>query len=157
NGIVGTGGFGNHKHNDHLGFELHIAGTPIVVDPGSYVYTSDPEARNRFRSTASHNTVSVDGEEQNEFRADLLFRMLEKGNPRLLDVGDGGHLLFSRGRHSGYPRLPQPIVHERSLALSRQDGAITIDDVLEGGGAHRVRWHFHFAPGVEVSQSDAER
>ncbi len=39
NGIVGTAGFGNHKHNDLLGFEYHVDGVPVLVDPGSYVYT----------------------------------------------------------------------------------------------------------------------
>ena len=57
NGIVGTNGFGNHKHNDLLSFEYHHGGAPLIVDPGSYVYTSDVDARNRFRGTASHNTV----------------------------------------------------------------------------------------------------
>src|SRR6185295_19226636 len=70
NGIVGTNGFGNHKHNDLLGFEYHHAGMPVIVDPGSYVYTSDPDARNRFRGTAYHNTLMVDGVEQNELRPD---------------------------------------------------------------------------------------
>jgi hypothetical protein len=42
NGIVGTNGFGNHKHNDLLSFEYHHHGVPLIVDPGSYVYTSTP-------------------------------------------------------------------------------------------------------------------
>jgi len=37
NGLVGTNGFGNHKHNDQLSFEYHHTGTPLIVDPGSYV------------------------------------------------------------------------------------------------------------------------
>src|SRR5581483_5231286 len=45
NGIVGTNGFGNHKHNDLLSFEYHHSGVPLIVDPGSYVYTSDFDAR----------------------------------------------------------------------------------------------------------------
>ena len=61
NGIVGTKGFGNHKHNDQLSFEYHAAGVPLIVDPGSFVYTSDFDARNLFRSTASHNTLQIDG------------------------------------------------------------------------------------------------
>jgi len=156
NAIVGTGGFGNHKHNDQLAFELHVAGTPVLVDPGSFVYTSDRDARNLFRSTQSHNTVAVDGEEQNEFRPDWLFRLFEKANPEHLEVGEAGEHLIYRGRHHGYIRLPEPIVHERAFALSRVDGAVTIDDRLEGRGRHRVRWHFHFAPGVDVSPGGSD-
>src|SRR5438045_951453 len=77
NGIVGTNGFGNHKHNDLLSFEYHRGGTPLVVDPGSYVYTSDPDARNRFRGTAYHNTVMIDGVEHNDLRPAWLYRLFQ--------------------------------------------------------------------------------
>jgi hypothetical protein len=151
NGIVGTKGFGNHKHNDLLGFEYHVDGTPVLVDPGSYVYTSDADARNLFRSTRSHNTLSIDGEEQNELRPTWLFRMFEQANPEHLEVTDAaGHMRY-RGRHRGFIRLPQPVVVERTLTLSRKDGSLAITDVLEGQGEHRLDWHFHFAPGVQVT------
>jgi len=156
NGIVGTAGFGNHKHNDLLGFEYHVDGTPVLVDPGSYVYTSDPEARNLFRSTRSHNTVSIDGEEQNELRPQWLFRMFEKANPEHLDVDEQDGCLRYRGRHRGFTRLPKPVVHERTFTLARGDGALTITDALTGEGTHRLRWHFHFAPGVVVSPTAAD-
>jgi hypothetical protein len=150
NGIVGTAGFGNHKHNDLLGFEYHAEGMPLLVDPGSYVYTSDPDARNLFRRTASHNTLRIDGEEQNEINPEWLFRMFEKSSPEHLEVEQHEDVLRYRGRHHGYSRLPQPIVHERTFTLARRDGAITILDALTGSGIHRLRWHFHCAPGVEV-------
>ncbi len=84
NGRVGTAGFGNHKHNDQLSFELHLAGQPLVVDPGSYVYTSDPAARNLFRGTGFHNTLSVDDGEQNELNPAWLFRLQERARPEHL-------------------------------------------------------------------------
>jgi heparinase II/III-like protein len=153
NGIVGTGGFGNHKHNDQLGFEYHVDATPIFVDPGSYVYTSDPDARNLFRSTGYHNTVSVDREEQNELRPDWLFRMFEHARPEHVEVRDTDGVWTYRGRHHGYARLAEPVVHERTFTLSTSDRTLTIADLLLGHGDHRLRWHFHFAPGVVVSLS----
>ena len=157
NGIVGTGGFGNHKHNDLLGFEYHVDATPVLVDAGSYVYTSDPDARNLFRSTRSHNTVSIDGGEQNELRPGWLFRMFEQANPEHLEVDAASASLSYRGRHSGFTRLPQPVVVERTLTLSRMDGMLSITDVLEGQGEHRIQWHFHFAPGVQVTIAADDR
>jgi hypothetical protein len=151
NGIVGTAGFGNHKHNDLLGFEYHVNGAPVLVDPGSYVYTSNPDARNLFRSTMSHNTLSIDGEEQNEVRADWLFRTFEKANPEHLEVVQTDTELRYRGRHHGYARLPRPVVHQRTFTLACRDGAVTIEDLLTGSGPHRVRWHFHCAPGVDMT------
>jgi hypothetical protein len=157
NGIVGTGGFGNHKHNDLLGFEYHVGAEPVLVDPGSYVYTSDPEARNRFRGTRSHNTVMVDGQEQNELRPDWLFRMFESARPEQVAVFDEPDRLGFTGRHIGYTRLPEPVTHERRFTISRDTGVLTIVDVLSGRGRHRIRWHFHFAPGAEVTVREPGR
>src|SRR5205085_11345645 len=53
-----------HAHADQLAFEFAARGTTWLVDPGTFTYTGDAEMRDRFRSTAAHNTVTVDGEQQ---------------------------------------------------------------------------------------------
>lgn len=45
-----------HKHNDALSLTLAINGMPIIIDPGSYLYTSHPGWRNMLRSWQSHST-----------------------------------------------------------------------------------------------------
>jgi hypothetical protein len=151
NGVVGTKGFGNHKHNDQLGFECHLAGIPLLVDPGSYVYTSDFEARNLFRSTGYHNTLRIDEEEQNEIRPEWLFRLFETAYAKSLvslcneDYGE------YRGQHIGYQRLKSPVTHERRFRFDARQGILFILDRLEGKGSHLLEWHFHFAPGVIVT------
>lgn len=150
NSIVGTKGFGNHKHNDQLGFEYHVNGTPIVVDPGSYVYTSDPAARNQFRGTAYHNTLMIDEVEQNEFNPEWLFRMFEKAQAEHVQFTAGAQVEY-RGRHTGYSRLASPVTHERSFDLDRASGRLEIVDRLSGAARHRLSWHFHFAPGVTAT------
>jgi hypothetical protein len=150
NGVVGTSGFGNHKHNDQLAFELHLAGQPLVVDPGSFVYTSDPAARNLFRSTGYHNTLMVDGVEQNELRPEWLFRLFETARAEMLAFRATGTAVEYSGRHVGYARLPQPVTHTREFRLLAAEAALLITDRLEGRGEHRCRWHFHLAPGVHA-------
>jgi len=150
---VGTNGFGNHKHNDLLSFEFHDRGRPLIVDPGSYVYTSNPDARNRFRSTRAHNTLVVDGEEQNEFKAEWLFRMFEKAKPEHLQFESGDTSTVYHGRHDGYQRFNGAIIHERRFELDRSSGALKIDDSLQGSGSHSLQWSFHCAPGVIASAS----
>ena len=66
-GEVGMHGRGGHGHNDILSFELWLDGMNLVTDCGAYLYTASREWRNRFRSTAFHNVVQVDGEELNRF------------------------------------------------------------------------------------------
>lgn len=149
NGVVGTRGFGNHKHNDLLAFEYHRDGAPVLVDPGSGVYTGDPARRNHFRSVAVHNTLIVDETEQNDFKPEWLFRMFEKAFPTTL-LADAAGLRFI-GQHSGYARLPDPVTHARAFCVDAPLDALLVADRLIGAGRHRCRWHFHFAPGARVS------
>src|SRR5262249_46357627 len=103
-GVVGTRGFGNHKHNDQPSFEFRLDGVPLLVDPGSYVYTSDPEARNQFRGTAYHNTLRIDGIEQNELRPEWLFRLFESARAEHLAFRAMADAVEYRGWHIGYRR-----------------------------------------------------
>ena len=153
NGRVGTNGFGNHKHNDLLAFEFHGDGVPLLVDPGSYVYTSDPDARNLFRGTSFHNTVIVDDVEQNDIRADYLFRMFETSTVEHRVFEDAPAFTDYRGRHTGYERLPAPVTHDRAFRVLKDEGALCIVDRFTGSGRHALRWHFHFAPGVVIEQT----
>ena len=157
NGRVGTSGFGNHKHNDLLSFEFHAAGVPLIVDPGSYLYTSNPDARNLFRSTRVHNTVQVDGVEQNDLRLDYLFRMFETSTVEHLAFEDTPTETTYRGRHTGYERLPDPVTHEREFRVAKDPAALEITDRLAGNGTHALAWHFHLAPGVTAADLGAGR
>jgi hypothetical protein len=152
NGTVGTNGFGNHKHNDLLSFEFHHGGIPLVVDPGSFVYTSDADARNRFRGTAYHNTVMIDAVEQNELRPDWLFRLFETSNAESVCFDDRPDVAEYVGRHHGYERLADPVTHERTFRLFKATGKLAIVDRLIGRGRHEVRWHFHLAPGITADR-----
>lgn len=155
NGKVGTNGFGNHKHNDLLSFEFHDRGTPLMVDPGSFVYTSDPPQRNLFRSTRTHNTVMVDDTEQNEFKEEWLFRMFERAKPEHMEFDAATDVVTYVGRHDGYHCLPAPVMHERSFRLDRANGALIVADRFSGSGRHRWQWSFHCAPGVGAEVAGA--
>jgi len=77
--------------------------------------------------------------------------MFEKAAPEVLEIVERDGVVQYRGRHRGYARLAEPVVHERTFTLGRRDGRLRIVDTLIGSGAHRLRWHFHFAPWVEVT------
>jgi len=155
NGIVGTKGFGNHKHNDLLSFEYHHGGVPLVVDPGGYVYTSDFDARNRFRGTASHSTVQLDAREQNELKPEWIFRLFETSNAEHVAFSETAQCVEYTGRHHGYERFEPPVTHERTFRLTKQDGSLAVIDRLTGHGTHDVRWHFHLAPGVGAELAES--
>ena len=107
-GDVGSYGRGYHAHNDVLAFELCWSATPLVVDPGCYLYTADPAARNAFRSTAVHSTLQIDGAEQNELRRDRLFAMVDRARPTVVNWEVGANSTTLTGRHRGFESLPAP-------------------------------------------------
>lgn len=49
-----------HTHADVLNFELHIGGTPFIVDTGISTYNKTPR-RQTERSTSAHNCITVGG------------------------------------------------------------------------------------------------
>lgn len=55
-GAIGQLQRGGHDHNDQLAIELHYRGQDLIVDPGTYLYTSLPQKRNLYRSVRAHFT-----------------------------------------------------------------------------------------------------
>jgi uncharacterized heparinase superfamily protein len=151
-GEVGTGGIGNHKHNDILSFELQVNGEDFIVDPGTYVYTPDSEMRNLFRSTAYHNTIRIDGQEINEIRPKELFRMYEKANPKVLEWRTNENQDIFEAEHYGYQRLPDPVIHKRRIVYDKNKNQWLINDFLSGRAEHLVEIYFHLAPQIRVEK-----
>jgi len=150
-GPNGQNGNGGHCHNDKLSFELMIDGKDIIVDPGTYVYTPYPEWRNRFRSTAFHNTVLVDNQEQNRFIDDVLFSLKNDAKCKCLDFGEDDEKIWFRGEHYGYKRLKNFIVHQREIRFYKKSKKLKVIDRFVGRGEYNLKWSFVFAPGLGIS------
>ena len=154
-GDVGVGGIGSHAHNDALSFELSFGPQPLIVDPGSYLYSADPLERNRFRSTAFHGTLQIDGAEQNPIsgKIDSLFRMEDVRMATALRwEADSARSVFE-GRHSGYERLESPAMHTRRIEATADPTLVTITDTVSSSGGHDLQWTFPLAPGEVATVS----
>jgi hypothetical protein len=138
-GDVGRHGRGGHGHNDQLSFELADARGPLVVDPGTFVYTSEPVERNRFRSTAFHATLRVGGHEQNELRTDDLFSMTDRARAEALSWDATSF----EGRHHGFPGA----THTRRIDLAGRE--LRIRDTVTSPEAQALEWTFPLAPGAD--------
>ena len=150
-GDVGQNGNGGHAHNDVLSFELSH-GRPLVVDSGTYAYTSDPAARNEFRSTAAHNTVVVAGAEINPIRPTELFRLKRLARPSVELWEETPARVRLVASHDGYRRLAPGVVHRRSFVLERHTDALEIVDELIGDGRQRAESFLHLAPDVNAAE-----
>jgi uncharacterized heparinase superfamily protein len=147
-GPVGLAGRGGHGHNDCLSFEATLAGTRLVRDSGSFVYTASAEWRNLFRSTAFHSTPKLDGAEQNRLDPQLLWSLKDDATPELRSF-DGRRF---EGSHSGYARLREPVTPVRTIELDVATHTLTVRDDFEGDGEHAVSIPLQLAPGVTASE-----
>jgi len=78
-GRIDERALGAHAHNDHLSIELQVDGTDWIADPGTFLYTPNPQARDSYRSVAAHSGPRVGIEEPS--RLDLgLFRLKDKAS-----------------------------------------------------------------------------
>ena len=155
NSIVGTSGFGNHKHNDQLSFEYHQSGIPILIDSGSYVYTSDFDARNRFRSTSYHNTVTVNGAEQNDTRPEWIFRMFPaEREPQHIGFEYVDGVVKYSGSHFGYDRFSHQARHRRDFTFNLASGDLEIVDSILAKTQVELEWNFCCHPNVSVAKLD---
>lgn len=152
---VGMNGRGGHGHNDILSFELFMNGCNVVTDCGAYLYTASREWRNRFRSTAFHNGVQVDGEEVNRFLGpDALWQLRYDAVPEGATLTCGERADTFCGSHRGYLRLTPPVSHTREIVADKTTPRVVVTDRLEGPGEdvehveHAVTWRFHLDPRV---------
>ena len=78
---AGAHGFlnGGHSHSDALAVVLTVGGDPVLVDPGTAMYTMNPALRDGFRSTRMHNTVVIDGRDHAEPRGPFRWHGAPKG------------------------------------------------------------------------------
>ena len=154
---VGMRGIGGHGHNDILSFELVLAGVPLVTDCGAYLYTASREWRNRFRSTAFHSTIQVDGEEVNRFIGpDALWQLRNDATPAEVAFHREPGRDWFAGSHAGYLRLPSPVRVTRAIALAADDALVAIADDVAGGGRHLVEWRFPLDPDVRAEFHDQD-
>ena len=105
-----------HGHCDLFSFEWSCGSQRVICDTGVYAY-QDPIMRPYVRSTAAHNTVRVDGEEQSEIWQE--FRVARRAYPDMHCVeatADGTVRVV--GSHTGYSRLRGRPVHQRTFQLS---------------------------------------
>lgn len=154
-GPLGLSGRGGHGHNDLLSFEAVLDGVHLVTDCGAYLYTADYKERNRFRSTAYHNTPSVDGAEINRFiRPDYLWFLHDDAAFEVEERSFGEETDRLCVSHNGYARLPSPVIIRRTFALNHSTHRLHIEDAFVGEGPHLVEVPLHLAEGVSAAISE---
>jgi hypothetical protein len=121
---------GGHGHADALSVQLTANGRPMLIDPGACCYTC-PE-RDRFRGTAAHNTLQIDGRDQAEPAGPFAWKSMPE------TIVDRWHTAedcdFFAGHHG---------MHHRSV-VGLKSKFWLVRDTVTGAGTHRLDIHWHY-------------
>lgn len=144
-GPFGPGSAG-HSHADTLSFVLRRGDAQILIDPGTYTYVGDPAWRDRFRGTAAHSTVRIDGIDQGTPGGPFGWR--SRPAVRVGDWKTGADLDYLQAscEYSGF-------VHQREIVFHRLELLVVVIDRISGlVGEHRIEQFWHFGPDANAAR-----
>ena len=128
---------------DMLHLDIWWRSQNVIVDAGSYQYNADDPMNAHFMGTASHNTLTVDG--QNQMRHHRRFKVLYWTEATLLEFQEDERGVYCAGEHYGYRRLAGGCAHRRSVLFVPPELWIVVDHVT-GEGAHDLAVHWLGGP-----------
>lgn len=146
--VAKAGGFGprsaGHSHSDVLSFVCRRGSRELLIDPGTFTYVADAEWRDRFRGSASHNTIRIDGADQAEPAGPFRWRGLPDAKIREWISKPDRDLLDAHCRYAGF-------VHRRRWIFLKQQHLLLILDQVEGpSGDHQVEQFWHAGDSTET-------
>ena len=149
--IADTGPFGpgtaGHSHSDTLSFVLRRDGEDILIDPGTYTYVADPLWRDRFRGTAAHNTIRINGFDQAIPRGPFAWQSRPDVEVLGWESSPSWDILTAACSYAGFR-------HQRKIVFNKTALWIIVLDRVEGPpGEHRSEQFWHF--GEKVQQRSA--
>ena len=130
-----------HAHADALSFELAANGRTLLVDPGTYTYTGSREMRDWFRSSAAHNTLTVDDESSSISEGTFSWKTIARSECSSWITQERFDYIVAS--HDGFGRLSEPAMHTRSIMFFKKNYWVLRDEV-ESLGDHRLQAWFHF-------------
>lgn len=139
--------YSSHTHSDILSFTLSCKKYKLILDPGTFCYTSSPALRNKFRSTKMHNTVCVNDLNQQASNINNLFSLTQHSFPTqtvILDdkfIGEYEHVTNGEMLYS----------HRRCVYMSGM--AFTIEDYVFNPIKGDIVAYYHLSNDAIISIS----
>jgi hypothetical protein len=147
--IIKAGGFGpstsGHSHSDALSFVCRLGSSDLLVDSGTYTYVSDPVWRDRFRGSAAHNTIRIDGKDQATPAGPFGWEGRPAVHIHEWVSTDERDLLDAECRYSGFR-------HRRRFLFIKPNLLFVLDQVDGAPGEHFVEQFWHTANGDTFSR-----
>jgi len=125
-----------HSHAGALSVMARIGDTEILIDPGTYTYTADPQRRDWFRSTEAHNTIRIDRLDQAATAGPFGWKNLPAIEILSRETGADCDVLEARCHYRGFTQ-------RRRVEFRKPDLLVVIDDIDGPAGEHNIEqlWH----------------
>ena len=141
-----------HNHLDKASLLLRVPESPILVDSGTFCYTSDLATRACHRAGRAHNVLLVDDEEQALLGGAGAFE-----TPQFADVGiellsEGPDQPAFRMWHDGYCRLPGLGRVTRQVHCLPE--GLRLHDALAGDGRVQVQLISNLHPQLSTKETE---
>ncbi|MFX0104114.1 MAG: alginate lyase family protein [Candidatus Hodarchaeota archaeon] len=151
--FVDYGRFGpsdaGHSHSSITNFIFSYKGNEILIDSGTFSYNKSLKKRNLYRSSKSHNILTINQKNQ----AEMISRFRWKNKPkikRIIDIRENEiHLTCY---HNGY----EGFTVKRKISSTKELDKIIIQDVvIKTNNSDVARWdniyiNFNFNPNLEL-------
>ena len=134
-----------HAHADTLSFELSLFGQRVIVNSGTSLYGVSKQ-RHLERSSISHATVVIDGENSSEVWDGFRVARRAKVSERIHSENNG--IFKVSACHDGFKRLTGKPIHHREWVFEEQH--LIVKDTISGKGSHNIDVVFPIHPDVII-------
>jgi len=138
--IVDAGPFGalhsGHSHSDTLSIVVSSGDDEILIDPGTYTYTSEPKWRDWFRGSSAHNTIRIDGRDQGTMAGPFRWTHQPEVTIREWHTTSERDILDAECRYAGF-------THRRRVEFQKPGLFLITDHVSGPPGEHHVEQFWH--------------
>lgn len=149
--VVDTRAFGHagagHSHAHALQIVCRSGDRDVLIDPGTYTYVAEPLWRARFRGTAFHNTIRIDGFDQAPGAGP--FRWIDKPVTEILRWKENEEWCFLDAicAYRGFR-------HRRMMLWLRDPAVLAVADEISGGAngrEHQIEQFWHCGSDMAAS------
>jgi len=138
-----------HAHADALSFDLTVEGRSVLVDPGTFTYTMSAEWRDHFRSTAAHNTVSINGASSSEMQGPFAWRSTATSTMERWHASAA--VDYFEGTHDGFER-PDVDAEVRRRVVYVKAGYWIVRDQVAASSPFDATATFQCARGLSLEE-----
>lgn len=131
-----------HGHADALSFLLHVNGSPVLIDSGTFTYHTHPTWRHYFMGTLAHNTVRINEHDQAKIAGPTMW--LSHNKASVLDYELGKEKEFVTASQDGYEK--EGVTHTRTCEFFRSENTFIITDKITTSKETIIEIPFHLHP-----------